>query len=297
MIKNAITYKAELPARLPMEDHLSLNSFKELGKETFSSSGFEPMFSGAFVKKFEGGYAFNLRYDEKILPASVLNDELKKRVKTIETEELRDVDKKERKVIAEEIYTEFIHAALIKSKNITCFYLTGESLLIIPTVSKKLADIVTSRLIKAVVSIKASTIYVSSMSHGLTSKVQAYLHGDESIFKDFEVTGVCKLKGDEGLSRSFVPDDITDAKDGIIEAINQGLRVTEIGLKNDSMSFKLNADFQIKGIRFLAENEEEYENPEEEFEQESAIQTFLFSNANNALMEMFEYKEPSTEAI
>jgi recombination associated protein RdgC len=301
LIKNAITFKCVLPAAVALEANLSENKFAELGDVEYSRAGFIPPFGDDFVITFPGGFAFTVRYDEKIIPASVVNSEAQKRISAKETEEDHRIGRKERQVIREEVYSEFLPKALIKEQRITCFYRPDDELLIVPTTSKMIADIVTSKLIRSIGSIKAATIYVDGIKQSLTSKLHAYLQGDDHALHPFTVGGSCKLKGhkekgEPDKTLSFKMADIQESKEGILEAIDKAAQVVELCLKNDHMEFRINADYILKGITFLGEPDEtEYETEIERFKFESSTQALFFANANNQLLKLFEYKEQPEE--
>lgn len=297
-IKNAMTYNAQLPAAQALEDHLKQFAFKEPLSLDLYSAGFEPVLHDKLVETFPGGLAFKLRYDEKIIPASVTTELAKKRIEEIEKAEDRRLPGKERNRIRDEIVNELLPKALCQTKRITCLYRIDDHYLIVPTTSKKLADIVTTRLIKAVGSIKATTIYISDIKSGLTGKLHDYIgdcaEGNEHAFSDFSVGGVVKLKHEEGgKTAQFKLDEVKEAKNGIIEAIRSGARVVELELCTDVVEFRINADFVLKGIDFLAEpNESEFDSEIDHFRHEASVQSLMLSDVIKKLCTVFEYKEP-----
>ena len=56
-----------MPDAAVLETHLSELPFAELAPSAFSIAGFvPPLANGSIVETFDGGYAFAVRYDEKI---------------------------------------------------------------------------------------------------------------------------------------------------------------------------------------------------------------------------------------
>jgi recombination associated protein RdgC len=295
-IKSATTYKLELPSAVTMETHLYKHAFTALSDHEYCKSGFTPIFDGFLVEPFHGGYAFSVRYDEKIIPSSVLHDNVKKAVSEIELNQARRLQKKERQQIKERIYMDMLPIAFIKTQNITCFYVEKERLLIVSTQSKKIANIVTTRLAEAVESIKSTAIYIDEMKKGLTAKLKDYLEGHNDVFGGFNVLGECKIKS-EGKAVSFKTEGIEDAREGIIEAIDQGGMVVDICLWNDVVKFKINSDYIMRRISFLVDKEGAgYDDDREKFQHESAIETALFSDTNNKLLDLFECKTDEVAA-
>jgi recombination associated protein RdgC len=297
LIPAATLYKCELPYGKNLGIILEENRFVDLSSIEAERAGFEVMFNESFIAVFEGGYAFKVRYDEKILPNSVVVSAANKRIAELEALQSRKLGKKERKEIKDEEYFTLVQKALVSTKMITCFYITEEKLLIVPTASKKLADIVMVRLLKAVGAIKATTLYVDGIKNSTTSKLLAYLEEDTNLFGDFDVSGHVKLKGLSGASQLTVKEtDLSDAKDALLEALNKGSQVEEIGLENKDVFFRLSSDFRIRGVEFLSEPDgEDSEDELREFSVTASIQTMLFVNMSNMLLKLFEYKEPETD--
>lgn len=295
-IKDTIIYTAELPSLSALEQHLSQHPFKEPSSFEFCASGFETVLDDRFVLPFPGGYAFAFRYDEKIIPASVTTELANKKIAEIEAQEDRRLPKKERNRIRDEIVSGLLPKALCNTNRVTCFYRTDSNRLIVPTTSKKLAKHVTSKLLKCVGSIKFTTIYIDGINVSLTAKLAAFLDGDDHAFAGLDVGGQCKIKGDESGSAAFKKDTIEESKDGITEALGAGGKVTELSLQTDAVAFKINTDFVLKSIHFIAEPEEhDFEHEIEFFQHEAAVQTLMIDELVNELCDVFGYQAPEQQ--
>ena len=85
LIKNAICYRMTLPVLPLLEGHLSELRHTEIHEAEREKVGFVPTeIPGAvtgdqLTEPFEGGLAFTLRIDEKIIPAAVISAEVKRR--------------------------------------------------------------------------------------------------------------------------------------------------------------------------------------------------------------------------
>jgi recombination associated protein RdgC len=300
-IKSAITYRATLPDINTLGALLAENQFSELTSLQFSGAGFieNPYdeWCVTVINSYAGDTAFTLRYDEKILPAEVFIAEARKAVEKEEFDLGERLSKKEIARIKEEVFNGMLAVALIKTTEITCFYRPTESLLIVPTSSKKLADIVTGKLLKSIGSIKATSIFVTDAKQGLTTKIENYLNGTYG-FDNFEVGGSVKLKGgtkteSNEISVSFKTKDIFESKTGIFEAIASGAKVTEISLSNDDVEFNVNDSLITKGVSFIGDElMDVFDCALDEWKHTAASQVLMFANAHNHLCELFEYKEP-----
>lgn len=300
LIKSAIVYRCVMPDAATLETHLGERKFEELAPSDYSGSGFvPPTINGTLVETFEGGYAFAVRYDEKIIPASVTSAESKKRIAELEEQQDRRLGRKERNEIREETFHTLKLKALTRTSVVTCFYIPEHELLIVPTTSRVMADVTTGSLLKVMGSLKATTIYVSEAKNGLTTRLAAYLEGDSGAFDEFSVGRRCKLKASEGEKFSFdLSGKLNSAREGLREAIAvHGAKVTEIALIADELEFRLSDTFQIKGVTFpFAEIPAEgYEDAIAEFKHEAAVQTTLFAAVVNNLCTLLDYRPPESE--
>lgn len=301
LIPNAAVYHVQLPPAADLEKHLSNLPFVELESQQPHGSGFiavEP--STNLVYEFKGGYAFALRYDQKILPGSVVKAELKKWIADFED---REGYKPGRKVIVEgrEIVTARLTArALTKTKVITCMYDQERKYLYVPVLSSTLRGMVMSQLVRAVESVKTQTIHVSEAKGSLTLRLINDVTGNDEQgmpFGDFEVGGKVVLVGPESKITFDLSDGPTAAENGIMEATGAGAQVTEIALYHNGVRFRLTHDFLLKGIKFIdgSIDYEQDSDPFYTFEQEAASQLLLVSSVVDALCTLFEYKPESDE--
>lgn len=300
LIKSARVYRLVLPSAQELAGRLAEMPFAEMGEWDFSTHGFiSPSGFDDLVVPFEGGFAFAVRYDEKIVPASVTNAEANKIIAERESNEGRRIGRKERREIREQAFSSLCRKALVRPAVITCFYRQGDNLLIVPTTGRKLSDIVTGALLKVVGAIKASTIYVAEAKGGLTTRLTSYLDGDMSAFDQFSVGGTCKLKNHDSKTVAVKLETLGEATQGLSEFIANGAQVAEISLSFGGVDFRLASDFTIKGVAFTEEIEDadSYESEREFRLYESAVRTLQFSEVVNELCALLDYKEPVSDDV
>lgn len=300
LIKAATTYRAHLPQTIEnLEDHLGTKPFVELGTYDFAGAGFVPPVEGQpdLVMPFPGGYAFAVRYDEKIVPASVTSAEAKKAIAAEEEECGFRLGKKRRQEIRESTFQNLVSRALTRSKVIQCYVVPTDNLLIVPTTSKKLADTVTSELVRVMGSLKTTTIYVSEAKASLTTRLSSYLDEDneDPPFGHFEVGSKCKLRSSDGRRFSFdLGADLTEARDGINEAVRVGSQIEEIELLDGDLAFRFTADFKLKGIDLDAEpsRADEFDDALDYWKHEAGIQVAAVHRIVTEVCALLDYKEP-----
>lgn len=301
LINQAIIYKAELPTAEALATHVNDCLFEPIG-ETFSFSlGFVPnKATGELVNAIPGGLSFTVRHDEKILPKAAVNRAVDEAIKAAE-EERGALDDEERGIIKENVLSELVRNALVKTTVVNAFYDAERKFLIVPA-AKRLAGLVVGLLVKAAGSVTTTTIHISDIKNGLTTRLKTHLEREESC-EDPSPFGVFKL-GDAVLLKeksnkaSFDLDNLDLAKQGLIEALAGGMQVERIQLEHGSLSFKLTKDFHLKGLDFFGDltPEEEQEREEADFAQlwriEAGAQTIQVAAAAADLCELLSYKEP-----
>lgn len=301
LIKSASIYKCVMPSVSALSVHVAEKPFEEIDLSAFSGAGFvSPLPHGPLIEPFEGGYAFAVRYDEKIIPAGVVTTEANKAIEEQEAKLDRRLTRPERNEIREHTFTILKLKALTRTKQVTCFYRYSEELLIIPVSSQSLADIITKLLVSVMGSVKATTIYVSDAKNGLTTRLSAYIDGDVSAFDEFSVGTRCKLTSMEGRKYSFdLPENLYSATEGLREAIHgNDAKVSEIELVGDALNFRLTDNFKIKGIVFkdIEAPADGYEDSVAQFKHEASVQTLIFADAVMNLCKLLDYKPPKEEA-
>lgn len=291
LIKAAIVYNAEIPADpAVLHNHLAEKSFAEILQLQTRSVGFVPPVDGCgLVAEFPGGLAFRVRIDEKIIPASVVQRDLVEVIENILEFEGRKVGKKERAELKEGIYINLAAHAFARTAMITCFYEIATMYLIVPTTSKRLSDIVLSQLVQAVGSVKTTTINVSGIQSGLTTRLTTWLQdaGGTDVFGAFEPCGEVALS-QEKRRVTVKMGDLQAATSGLNEALASGFRVTSLGFTHKGETeFRLTDDFHLKGIAFAHPPSEE----DDVFGAEAALEVAAVSRIVTELCALLAYKD------
>jgi recombination associated protein RdgC len=297
LIKSATVFHAELPSAAALRGHFTEDVFMDALSLQAASIGFIPREDDTFlndganlVNEFAGGVAFTVRIDQKIVPGSVVKAEVDRRAKFIERERGRKPGKKERAQIRDEVTVGFLEHALIRTTRITCYHHTATNFLIVPTTSKALAQQVVSLLVNSVGSVKTTTINVSDVKGGLTTRLKQWLAGDVDAFNGLDPrTEVLLERDDQRVSVKM--SDLTSADRAINEALTSRFTVKSLGLSFESdLELKLTDDFKLRGIWNQSAVEEE--DPEfDTFAAKAAVEVNDLADAVTFLCEMFGYKE------
>lgn len=305
MIKNAFVYRADLPTDLVvLHNHLAEVPHHEPASNVDGTHGFVPPFgqSCTLVGKFNGGLAFSLRVDTKLMPSSAINAEVKKRVAALlQTTGQTRMSKDARAEIKDMVRAEFCAKAIVTTSVVNVFYHPESRFLVVATASKRLADLTTTALVRAVGRMKTETINVSSVKMGLTTRLKEWLpqvdaegdilEGDAGAFGEFEPTGEVTMANSERHKLTIKADTLAAGEEAIKEAMKRGYGVTSMGLAHGCVKFRLTSDFYLRGIDIPRE-----EHPVgNDWEHEAAWEMTNVVAVMADLCEMFAYQEQATQ--
>ncbi|GKX61426.1 recombination-associated protein RdgC [Leminorella grimontii] len=292
-LKNVIVFKAHLPDADSLSGHLSELLFSDITENEMSKSGFFPnLCTGELVTPFEGGMAFSLRLDEKILPSQVLRKEVQARVAQIENAEGRTLKKSEVQDIKYSVAADLCKVAFVKTTVISCYYNIEHKLLMVATGSKPLSQLAVSSLVKAVGSVKTETINIDNIKLGLTTKLLSYISSGGAPFDGFIVGEYVQISRQiEQREVVKYTAEIGNIADELQVNLNDGFVVDQIALYFNGIAFRLTDKFHLKQIIFdeiLPPDDVE----DEAFlwRHEAAVATLQVTGIINQLCQLLSYK-------
>ena len=288
-IKAARVYRAPLPAKAHLAEALVKLPFQEITEVQAYSCGFIPVSGDALVDTDPAGrfMHFKFRLDQKVIPGATLAAEVKKRVLAHEEELEHKLDRKEIAAIKDQVRQELTARALHRTTVVSLFHDRHSEFLIAATSNKGVTDMALDRLVRALGSLKTTTIHVDSMQQGLTARLQKDVFSfGEDPFAPFSREGDYWLESEEEKVT------IINAESGALqEALGNGLQVKAMRLRHGLVTFNLTSDFLFKNIRFDATEDEEPQGPPAE----TLAQLLQFTAALDDLCRMFDYKPPMEE--
>ena len=299
-IKSASAYRVVLPAAALLEDHLAKCPFVEPLPTDQSSLGFVPTptaSEGEFVTTFIGGYAFSVRYDDKVTPGGVVLAEIAKACEAFTERTGLKPSRSARKEIKSEVIAALRARALVRTKIITCFYHPELEILIVPVSSQSLADQITKLLIRAVESIESRTIHISELAQGLTARLAGKVAGEDDTFAPFEISSSVWLVGPSGEKVTYQMDDTLDgAHEGLQGLLAAGFFVDAVRLHYQDVEFKLTRQFKFRSVCFPAPAEvQDTETQGDLWRHEASVQLMSFVAVVKTLCDLFGYKAPTAE--
>lgn len=122
LFKNAKIYTLTQPLTLSrdselLEKALGEHEFRHCGAQDLATMGFARCIGGLFAHAAQGMFTIRIQKEEKILPSSVINDELEEVVERIEMETGAPVGKKAKADLKQEIVTQLLPQAFTKRTN------------------------------------------------------------------------------------------------------------------------------------------------------------------------------------
>lgn len=299
----ASIYSCELPTEENLLKHLAERPMTDISEAEQQRSGWIcfPGTESLVSKIGEDWLGFALQFDEKIIPAYNIQQEVAKRIAQAEefTGEIPCIDDLRR--IKDDAFAALCKRALPKTRTILGFYHTTEHRLIINTSTPRLSDIFTGQLLHSVGSIKATTIYISGITNGLTERMRKHVLGEAHAFASLlPATKCCLRRKDEEGEEKITLQLASMASDEILSLIDQGFKVHTLGFDDGGFSFVLTEKFKFSSISDYG-----YEAPEESDVSEDTATSHLALRLNTLLFQLnevikalciiFEYK-PESEA-
>ena len=229
-----------------------LGAFVDIGKHERLSCGFVPPINEdeALVVAIPGGWAASFRQDTKLLPASAVNEAINAECEQIERTTGRKPGKKERKEIKADVMYELLAKAFSRTSLTTLLYSSKSKRLYVATGSTKVADTCMSELVRALESVKSSTVHVSGVSQGLTKRLTNYLDDAEpdQAFGDFYPQGDVVMSGGK-RKWALKGGTVRDIEPALRNAIGAKATVDSIAFDWDGIEFRITDSLRIKGVK------------------------------------------------
>jgi recombination associated protein RdgC len=216
------------------------------------TKGFDYVIDKEMVIESNGCMMFCVQQFDKVLPSSVINDEVDKRVAAIKEEQNRMVFGKEKSEIKDSVTIEFLPRAFVRQSKTLAYIDVKNGFLIVNTASQSKAEDVLSLLRKALDGFPALPIQtVESPTFVMTDWVRNWVRmgvGSNNFIIDDE----CKIVDAEQKSSIINVKNFDVTSNTITENVAHGMQVRSLALTYKyRVSFVLNSDFIIKRVKFL----------------------------------------------
>lgn len=258
IFKNAKIYTITQPLALNsemLEKALGEHEFRHCGAHDLATMGFAHCIGGLFAHSAQGMFTIRIQKEEKLLPGSVINQELEEMVERIEMETGAPVGKKAKADIKQEIITKLLPQAFTNRKSTYGTIIPESNLVIVHAGSDSQAEAWLAMVRKAIGSLPVVPFARRSIQSELTHWVTDTTPDTINLLEEAEL----KATDDTGgLVR--VKNQALDT-DEVINHLDAGKLVQKVAFEYDeAFSAILCEDGSIKRIkladRVLEENDD-----------------------------------------
>jgi len=202
---------------------------------------------GQLLHEIQGHRLLSALRQERILPSSVISEEVEDRVAEIEASEGRKVTRKEKTALKEQVTEELIPRAFVRSQKIDLWWDTERNLIGVNASSRTRAEDVLDLLRETLGSLKVTPL--SSQTLPIRA-MTTWLDDPATRPADMQVgdSVVLKAKGDDGVLRGRQLDLDSDE---IHQHLEVGRQASQLALSIEGqLSFILHDDLALKSLRF-----------------------------------------------
>ena len=232
---------------------------------------------------------FCARKDEKLLPASVINDALVEKVAEIEQKQARKINRKEKAQLKDDVIAALLPRAFSRTRRTHAYLALQDNLLIINTSSASVAEDLSTLLRDSIGSLPIALPDVQHAPSDVMTRwlekqkapEQFVIHQDCELFNPLEDSNVVRCKGQDLGS------------DEIKAHLTAGKQVKKLGVVwNDTLSCVIAADLTVTRLKFedmILERAQDadVESEAQQFDQDFAIMSLEVSRLMKSLLAAF----------
>lgn len=273
-----------------LSEQLAEQAFKPCPKSSLQSIGYFPPMGeeeGELAFAANGYILLCLKIQDKIIPSSVLREEVQAKVREIELKEDRKVSYKEKRRLKDDIHQELMLRAFCKSSFLYGYIDTKKNLLIVNAGSANKAELFVNTLRQARGHLKVSLLDLNSPSLLMTEWLK-----NQEASAGLRIEDFCELRDQDDLGsvRAKQQDILSD---NIQAFLNDGCVVKQLRLNwQEQITFTLKDDFSIGSIKYMDavmdQRDDAYtETAAQRFDADFAIMTATLSELVGELLPLF----------
>jgi len=251
--KNLQIYRFTQPFALDattLGQQLQQQAFVPCGSQDTMRSGWVPPLGrhgSEFVHATNGYLMVCARRQEKLLPAAVINEEVEQKAFDIESREARQLPRKERRALRDEVYFSLLPRAFVRSSLQYAYIAPREQLLIIDAASAKRAEDLLQDLRDALGSLSV----IPLVSKQQPIEVMTRWLSEGRCESGFEPGEECELRDNADVSSVIrcKNQDLSAAE--IVNHLKTGMHVSKLALNwQQRVEFVLDEKLAVKRLRF-----------------------------------------------
>ena len=254
-----------------------------MGLDWFSEGFAAPVsFSPETVFPADYTWRVALKKEEKVLPAGVIRDILDERVAEIQENEGRNVGRKEKQELKEQITDDLLPRAFTRSSRCEAVFDTRNGFLLVNSASPNKADNLLTKLREALSGLEASLPNTKQSPASLMT--DWLLRG--ACEGGFELDSDCELKGSGDVAATVKVSKQDLTADEVVQHVKNGKTVTQLGLVwREQIAFVLTQDFTLKRIQYLDVLQEEAESHGDDAASLTFASQILMTDALSTLLQ------------
>lgn len=274
-------------------------AFKPCPPSMPQSMGFVPPIDEegeSLVRGINGCLMFCLQIEEKIMPASVINQALRDKIKLIELNDGRRIRQKEKLSLKDEVVFTLLPRAFTKLSRVYAYVDTRKQWLIVDTSSQAKTELFIS-MFKKVIGETLAIMDILKPASILTQWLKK-----QNYPTHFSIEKACVLQ-DKNQQNRIIRCQQQDLFASSIQALlNDGCEVIQMGLCwQDRIYFVLGEDFILKSVRLaqddIIEMKDEMETKQQKFDADLLMMSELYASLCEDLLAIFAkkyHREPTT---
>jgi len=273
-----------------LEIKLAEHAYQPCNNMDFSRYGWVPPLgkhSELYTHACNGHTMICARKQEKILPPAAINEMVEDKILELEARQGRNVYRKEKRDIKENVIHTLLPRALTRSSQTWAYFAPAQSLLLIDAASANKAEEFLDHL---------------RISLGNLSVIPLICHGDpaevmtrwlkQSTPKGFDLDNECELRNPLESNNTIRCRNQELESDEIMTHLKAGKRVIQLAINwKDAIRFVLTEDFSIKRIRFEDSIQQEAVTDADDFasqfDQDFAVMSLQLGYMLDELLEAF----------
>jgi recombination associated protein RdgC len=223
-------------------------AFTPCGSFTERSAGWESPTgddTDRLCRRVNGADLLRLRSQTRLLPAAAVNEALEERVAAYRERAGHDPSRREKRQLKDEVFSELLPRALLKSERIGGFCLIAEQLIGIDTASEAQAERFLDRLRDALGSLQVTPLGFKRPVAELMNRV--FLEGGPAPFRPGRE---CRMQDPAAGTATVSWLDIDLVDDDVRRHVRNGLKLSRMGMGfEEIMSFVIDQDGVIRKLR------------------------------------------------
>jgi recombination associated protein RdgC len=251
--KNLQIYRFTQPFELDattLGQQLQEQAFVPCGSQDTTRSGWVPPLGrhgSEFVHATNGYLMLCAKRQDKLLPAGVINEELEQKALEIEAREARQLPRKERRALRDEVYFSLLPRAFVRSSLQYAYIAPREQLLIVDAASAKRAEDLLQDLRDALGSL--SVIPLVSKQQPIEVMTRWLSQG--RCESGFDAGEECELRDNANVSSVIRCKNQDLATAEIVNHLKAGMHVSKLALNwQQRLEFVLDEKLVVRRLRF-----------------------------------------------